>query len=548
MTSTFLQAVVLFSSLSSALPRPTWDDASKSTIAWRSCPEVKELIDASNGVPSEVPFDCGSLDVPMDYSDPDGKKLTLDLFRVNATKEPALGTVLWNSGGPGGTAGENLPVAAPELLSSLGGQFHVVSWDPRGSGKTLPFNCNTTQLQPSGVTKRAEAHIANTNSTAYFLNEGWTSAVAYADACYEQMKDTGDLIGTPYTARDMLEITNALGEGGKLRYWGLSYGSILGDYFAAMFPDKIERMTLDGNVNPWDYQSGTYGNYPADADKTFNAFLEECIKHSENCTLASSLNATKPAHIIDAINTQLAPVAAVADQSTTNYFTLAAIKGFVYTKLYWPATWPTMAETLAALLAGEVPEGLVPDPSTNSTAPKYNALSPNGIDGIRCSDALWSGTTDPLEILDVVEWQATNSENFGDTGYHQTWACAAWKMPAKERYKGTFSDIKTSFPILYVNGNFDPATPAVSAKNASAGFDGSKVLLHNGYGHGLTADPSDCVKKHVRDYFVDGTLPDENAEVCEPNEGPWEMYAKQVAAAGGSEEAVKRDLKRRYAI
>ena len=54
-------------------------------------------------------------------------------------------------------------------------------------------------------------------------------------------------------------------------------------------------------------------------------------------------------------------------------------------------------------------------------------------------------------------------------------------MKAKEQYRGNFT-AKTSFPILLVNGDFDVATPLVSAFNASAGFEDSVVLTHMGYG------------------------------------------------------------------
>lgn len=37
---------------------------------------------------------------------------------------------------------------------------------------------------------------------------------------------------------------------------GYSYGTLLGATLTAMFPDKIARVLLDGNINPDDYYRG----------------------------------------------------------------------------------------------------------------------------------------------------------------------------------------------------------------------------------------------------------------------------------------------------
>lgn len=48
----------------------------------------------------------------------------------------------------------------------------------------------------------------------------WDEAGYIAGNCSERLGDTGDLVGMAFTARDMFQIVDALGEDGKLRYWG----------------------------------------------------------------------------------------------------------------------------------------------------------------------------------------------------------------------------------------------------------------------------------------------------------------------------------------
>lgn len=94
--------------------------------------------------------------------------------------------------------------------------------------------------------------------------------------------------------------------------------------------------------------------------------------------------------------------------------------------------------------------------------------------------------------------------------------CSRWKMRAKERYTGAFENIQTANPLLFVGNTFDPLTPLISAKNASAAFPGSRVLQSNSYGHTSLSQPSLCIAKWIRSYFTNGTLPSDGV-ICEPS-------------------------------
>lgn len=95
-----------------------------------------------------------------------------------------------------------------------------------------------------------------------------------AENCYQDAGDIGDIIGTAFVARDMMQIVDALNEDGLLRYWGVfqipaticlqllilftgfSYGTILGATVAAMFPDRMDKVIIDGVVNAPEYYAG----------------------------------------------------------------------------------------------------------------------------------------------------------------------------------------------------------------------------------------------------------------------------------------------------
>jgi pimeloyl-ACP methyl ester carboxylesterase len=124
----------------------------------------------------------------------------------------------------------------------VGDNFHMVSFDPRGVGITTPYTC-----------KEREG-----DSGSYNTDDGLQTAYNYNTA---QAKDCAaseyaDLIGTAFVARDIKAISEAVGEDGLIRYWGFSYGTLLGATLSAMFPDKMDRVILDGNINPTDYYGG----------------------------------------------------------------------------------------------------------------------------------------------------------------------------------------------------------------------------------------------------------------------------------------------------
>lgn len=500
------------------------------TIVWQACPELNTNISILNdNVGSNTIFDCGTLTVPLDYTDPTSAPLDLALFKVNATREPVLGTVLINFGGPGGTGALNLPVFGGAFQKIIGEQYNLLSWDPRGTGKTIPFTCNVTALTAGtqNMQRRDDSTLAHMNLTAYFLNGGWDFAGEVADQCYRDGNATGPYISTTFVARDMMRIVDALGEDGLLRYYGWSYGTALGSYVAAMFPDRMERVLLDGNVNPHDYQSGTYGNFLIDADKAFNAFLQECLNNKPDCDLAMYVNANSTQDMLNAINLVLSPLAANASTGNTAFLTYLSTESIAYSNLYYPSTWPQLASTITSILNGSAAE-TSPTTST-STSPSVEPydLSELSIYGIRGADAVWR-TESAAEYLPQVEFQDTVSSF--DSSYYGMWISARWKIPTKEQYTGNFS-VKTKHPILYINGEFDPVTPLVSAYNASQSFTGSVVLPHSGYGHGIVINPSTCVHGYVQAYFANGTLPPVGTH-CTPDKGPWELA--QAATGGAS--------------
>lgn len=97
-------------------------------IYWRDCTEPED----------QNAFECSTIQVPMDQFNhtSSDKVFTIPLIR-NRGKDGSP-NVLTNPGGPGESGVYWLRVMAQELRDIIGEDFHLLSFDPRGVGDSVP--------------------------------------------------------------------------------------------------------------------------------------------------------------------------------------------------------------------------------------------------------------------------------------------------------------------------------------------------------------------------------------------------------------------------
>ena len=107
------------------------------TINWFPCTQ--------NGT---LPLTCGTLVVPLDYLDTTSNAtLELQLVRVNATKQPKKGSILFNPGGPG-DSGRNLIAGsqAESLMVATGGVYDLIGFDTRYVSRCLQMSSSLSAV------------------------------------------------------------------------------------------------------------------------------------------------------------------------------------------------------------------------------------------------------------------------------------------------------------------------------------------------------------------------------------------------------------------
>ncbi|MGH3600070.1 MAG: alpha/beta fold hydrolase, partial [Pseudonocardiaceae bacterium] len=256
----------------SAVPNPIGAPAMlerfyNQTPAWSSC---------------EGHFECMSLTVPLDYANPAGNTIQLAVIRTRATdSEHRIGSLITNPGGPGGSGVEVIKHSYPDRPGhpshfglQLRARFDIVSFDPRGVGRSAPITCLTdTQLDHYTALDPAPGTPAEVDAVV--------AGVKTFDAgCQAHSAPLLPHVGTPNTARDMDILRAVLGDP-KLFYLGSSYGTYLGAVYAELFPSHLARAVLDGALPPTLTSSQITQGHAGGAQEALTGFIADCVTHPD---------------------------------------------------------------------------------------------------------------------------------------------------------------------------------------------------------------------------------------------------------------------------
>ncbi|MGI5423972.1 alpha/beta hydrolase [Streptomyces sp. CA-179760] len=206
-------------------------------LDWKSC--VLDPEDTTGKELRQAGARCADVTVPLDYSDPGGRTITVAISRIRATDTGRrVGPLLLNGGGPGGPSLGDPPWVR-KAMKDVAARYDVVGVDPRFIGRSTPLDCRW----PTGSAWRgAGADRSGFDRVTAFSKN-------LAGLCRGNAGDALPHATTRNTARDMDVIRAVLGER-RISYLGYSYGSYLGEVYTTMFPGRTDRVVLDGVIDP----------------------------------------------------------------------------------------------------------------------------------------------------------------------------------------------------------------------------------------------------------------------------------------------------------
>jgi pimeloyl-ACP methyl ester carboxylesterase len=467
--------------------------AAAPALHWHPCPPEVD------GQSYAGPLQCAMLQVPLNYANPAGRKISLALSELPATAPASRqqGVLLVNPGGPGGS-GLALPTEVAAVLSpAVAADYDIIGFDTRGVGSSVPaLTCD-----PSFFSKPRPDYVPSSPAAEQVMIG---RARMYAADCEKRFGWLLPYMTSADIARDMDSIRVALGRR-QINYLGYSYGTYLGQVYATLFPGRIRRMVLDSVVDPdgaW-YADNIMQDYAFQG--RMDAFFKWVSANDDVYHLGGSQAAVAAAWSRAMATLKSRPITGpdgplVGPDELSDTFLAGG---------YDESLWPGLASALATFVNRGDGGDLV---SLYEAFGKQNENEFAVYNAVDCSDVNWP--------RNWAVWNSQNSRVYARAPF-ETWgnvwfnaACAFWpvKGPATPMHiRGAGLP-----PILMLQGTLDGATPYQGALVARKLLPSARMVVVEGggnHGQSLASPPNPCVLGYLNRYLGNGELPHGSGQV-----------------------------------
>lgn len=438
------------------------------TLHWAPC-----------DAPDEPGAECGTLDVPVDWSDPDGPTFGLAVARRKATDPGArVGSMVFGPGGPGDSGVERVVGGIGRFSPEVRRRFDIVSFDPRGVGGSSPVSCSGDLLG-----RRPSADLAG--------QADFDATLAYnkrlrAD-CRARTGPVFDHLDSGQTVQDLDALRAALGET-RLTFHGSSYGTLLGAQYAETYPHRVRAMVLESVMDHGVTRTRDFlRSEAASAQDSFDVFAKWCAEAAACALHGRDVRTVWQGLLNRAERGELDNPAGPGTPLPA-----AELVNRIAFKKFYDVKYAELATAIAGMEASS------PLPASPTPTPPLPPATP-----VFCAD--WH-----LPVRDYREYASlvrTMNRTAPDLPHllpiQMTAACLG--MPTvNPQHRLT---VRGAPPILLSNSLHDPATGYPWAVSVTRQLGRSGVLLtYEGQGHGsVTRGP--CMEQAVNGYLTGLTVP-----------------------------------------
>jgi pimeloyl-ACP methyl ester carboxylesterase len=438
---------------------------------------------------------CGTMQVPVDWSKPHGEQITVAVARRPAD-DPArrIGTLFFNPGGP---SDPEVPYVVDKdwyFSPTLRARFDIVGLDPRATGGSALPRCDVPAFTAtSTVFPRSERQFQDMvdHNRAVGLS------------CLRQ---TGQLMAhtdTVSVARDHEALRIALGVE-QVSWLGISYGTQLAANYAELFPRRTRAMVLDAALEHSQPDVQQVADEMMTAENSFNRFARWCDT-APTCALRGQDVAAVYDRLVAGAERQPIPVVGAVRAVTGEDIRMRTIDMLVFKEpaIHGPEiSWAGLSRAIARAVDGEA------STFASAAAGQYQQGAFN-ILAIGCMEYAPQIRTyaDMRQRIQLGRQLAPHLQ-----GASYTWLinhCIGWPVPPANPPR--LLSVK-GVPSLIVHAVHDSSDPFRWAHGLAAQIQGSVLLTRTGDGH-TSYHTSECTRIASDEYLIRPQAPADR--ICE---------------------------------
>jgi len=414
----------------------------------------------------QVDARCGTLAVPEDRANPNGRMIDLNIAVIPAIKRnPEADALFLLAGGPGQSAVEAFPVMIA-LMSQVHEGRDIVLVDQRGTGESNPLRC----LDPEDETMSDEQVMAKLKDCPKTLD---------ADLRYYT---------TEIAMTDLDEVRAALGYE-TINIYGASYGTRAALTYLRMFPEHVRTVTLDAVVDPGFVM---FMDAAEDGQAALDQFFARC-EADEACQSAFPELRTEFESLLARLEETPAQIT-IPHPLTNKPVNLTVDRKMVTNMVFNTLYVPDLVATLPlSIHQAVVDENYIP---LISQAILVNAGLYDGMFyAVTC--------TEDAPLISASEAARRGEKSvFGDRTVDFSEVCAAW--PKGQVSLDFRQPVTVDVPVLILSGQADPITPPWHAEKVAESLPNATHLVFSGMGHGNLS--SRCSTRLFTDFIENASV------------------------------------------
>lgn len=462
-------------------------------VQWKACP--KELLAKARD--HEGTYECASVNVPVDYDNPDKKTMEIHMLREKAGSDDVQGSIFVNPGGPGGSGIEFMLNGGSMLFSdTIHDEFNIIGFDPRGVGLSNPVRCLTDKELDQQL-------AASYPDTPEGLEQAGKATQEFGETCLKKNPDMMRFADSYSAAKDIDILRQAVGDK-KLSYLGFSYGSYLGQVYAEQFPTHVGRMVLDGIVSPsFTYDQVGYSQARG-LEASFKHWIKSCQDVDPQCPL-KGMSVDQAVDKVIAFKKELEKKPLPTHDPQRPLTLSLAFTGMIG-PLYSQYSYADLNIAMRQALVEGNGSGLL------QLADRYNDRNPDGTYANNSNEA--------FQVINNLDYQPTGTFNDWKKqaekmekdmpllGSDMAWGSYMLsKWPVKSTHKRQVIHAKGAPPIILIGNLHDPATPYEMAKDVRKNIANSRLVTVDSWDHTAYGRGNSCVDDVVDTYLLDGVAP-----------------------------------------